>query len=442
MILLSWLNNGRYMIFSSEFYKKPKNWVWLILVWDLFYAVLINYLRFPQAINYFNDFACLVLLHSIIMTYRRKGGIGAASLQLKIIVFLFIETIVSYLLNLYRPLTYLWGIRIIFRFMVFFLACTIYIDQKLLKRFFSILFCTMILNVVLTTHQRLAGYTLDSVTGVFSLGKNVIGGSAGLNVFMCIVCTYYFVSAIYKKSRWYKCAVSMFACIYMAAIGELKMFYFELVIILICTSLFSKFSLRRLLASIGGIGVVLLGMNMYNYYYGYKNTLEFASMIDYAGASGKSYGSSYSLNRLTAIPYVWNNILDGNIKKIFGLGAGYADTISSELFSSGFLKKNGDLGFHLWGASLELTNLGIIGLGIYIAFFVSILVCTYSIQKSDVNNVNYYITCEVVVVLSLVMLFYNTSLIVDNSAPFLYFIMAIPFAISNHSKSMASNLKR
>ena len=155
------------MPFSSEFYKKPKNWIWLIIVFDLFYKALINYVYFPEFINYFNDLACLVLMHSIIMTYRRENKIGAASFQLGIIFVLFFVTLIGYLINLYRPLVYIWGIRILFRFMIFFLACTLYADEKMVEQFFEVLFYVLLLSVPLSTFQYLTGYTLDSRTAFF-----------------------------------------------------------------------------------------------------------------------------------------------------------------------------------------------------------------------------------------------------------------------------------
>ena len=422
------------MPFSREFYKKPKNWIWLILMLNFFYKSLVNYLRLPDSINYFNDLGGLVLFHSIIFTYRRKNGIGAATVQLKIILLLLVETLMGYLINMHNPLTYIWGVRILFRFMLFFVACTLYVDETMLEEFFTLIYYLMICSVILTTFQKATGYSLDSVTGFFSLGKRTTGGSAGLNIFMCIVCTYYFVSAINKKVPFYKCVVSMVSCVYMAAIGELKMFYLELIIIIICSSLFTKISIQKIIGSSAGIGVVILGMRIYDFYYGEKNSLDILSLADYAGANGKTYGAQFSLNRTTAIPYVWNNILDDLSKKLFGLGAGYADKVSSDIFSSGFLKTYGTLGFHMFGLSLELANIGIIGLSIYLAFFISVFVYTSRMQKKSAELNDYYITCKVIVVIVFVTLMYNASLITDITASFIYFIMAIPFALSNQKK--------
>ena len=368
------------------------------------------------------------------MTYRSKGVSGEALFQLKIILLLLFETFIGYLLNLYNPLTYIWGVRILLRYMLFFLACTLYTDEKMLNDFFSLLFYVLILNVILTTLQRLSGYGLDSVTGIFSLGRRVRSGSSGLNIFMCIVCTYYLASAIQKKCPMYKSIISLISSVYMAAISELKMFYIELIIILVCITLFTKISFKKIVGSAFGIGIVFIGMKIYDYYYGDKDTLDFASMADYAGITGRTYGSDFSLNRLTAIPYVWKNILDDILKKLFGLGTGFADNISSSILSSGFLKQYGNLGFHLWGMSLELANIGIIGLSIYLVFFVSIFVYAFVAQKQDFNNTNYYVTCKVVVVISFISLLYNTSLIMDIAAPFMYFIMAIPFILNRSKK--------
>lgn len=417
------------MIFDVTFYRKPKNWIWLILIFDLFYKSIINFLHLPDAIVYFNDFACLVILHALIMHYRRFSSLGKASLQLVVVSAIFCETIISYCINIYSPLTYLWGFRILFRFIVFFFGCTVYVNQKMIDSYFKMAYIILLFSVPFATIQRLLGYDLDSVSAFFSEGKNKIGGSAGINIFMCIICTYYIVCTLNKTCPMYKLLTSVLPCAYIAAIAELKIFYVELLIIIFLAVMFTDYSVKKMVGAGISFLIIVIGIQIYNFYYGDRNSLNLASMLDYAGANGRSYGTSYSLNRLTAIPYVWKNILTDIPTKLFGLGIGYADNISSSFFRSNFMNKHGDLGIHLWGMSLELTNIGLIGILLYLLFFISIFIYACRKEKQNKDYKVYCVITKIMIVLTFVTLFYNTSLILDISAPFIFFVLAIPFTL-------------
>ena len=51
----------------------------------------------------------------------------------------------------------------------------------------------LLINAFFVTIQYISGYSLDSAIGLFSSGNKIAGGSAGMNVLMCIVTVYAFV---------------------------------------------------------------------------------------------------------------------------------------------------------------------------------------------------------------------------------------------------------
>lgn len=424
---------------NRKFYNNPKFWIFFIIVFNCIYKAMINYLKFPELINYFNDVACLILL--IFLIQKNKDGklfkltrtAGTSVFLLLIISF------ISYMLNLYNPMVLVWGIRTLFRFLIFYLACICYCDKKMIDKIMKFLFYLLIVNTILVTFQYNTGYSLDSVTGLFSISHQVAGGSAGMNMLMCIASVYSIISYMNKESSLYSMGLSLIMCIYISALAEIKVFYFELVLIILLVAIITKLSFKKIVG-ICVLGLVLfMGVNLYNQYYGneYYYTsrgISFFSMeafVEYIGVDGSSYGRFNSLNRMTAMPYVWNNFLITFPKRLFGLGVGYGDTVSSSMFSSGFLAENTGLGYQLWTVSLELTNIGLVGLLVCFSFYVgSYFECEKS--KKIVKGCDSLIqTSQICSVLFVILLFYNQSFILDIAAPLMFFIMAIPYALIN-----------
>ena len=424
------------MLFNISYFKKPKNWIWIIIVFDLFFKSLITYLHLPSSVTYINDFCCLILLHALIMKYK-SSGFGDEYVQFRIVLFLLIESILGYVNSLFNPFAYFWGIRTLFRFFIVFFATATFVNETMIKKFIKLLYWMIIISIPVSTIQFFLGYEVDSVTAFFSEGKHIVGGNAAFNMLMCLATSYYLVAYLCKKIPLYKLIVIVLSCVYMASIAEIKMYYFELIVILFLAMIYTKVSVQKIIGSFIGIVIIEIGFQLYGVFFGGRNTLDLQNMLDYAGVSGKSYGSMYRLNRFTAIPYVWDNILTTIPTKLFGLGAGYADNVTTPLLSSGFFLSIKNEGFHLWTMSLELTNIGMLGLILLVSFFVSIYIYVLRKQKSDPNNDFYYIITKITVVLVFITLFYNTSIIIETAAPFLYFTLAIPFSINNAKKKVS-----
>ncbi len=45
---------------SLKYFERPEGWIGCILVFNCVYKALINFLRMPAAINYFNDALCML----------------------------------------------------------------------------------------------------------------------------------------------------------------------------------------------------------------------------------------------------------------------------------------------------------------------------------------------------------------------------------------------
>lgn len=420
---------------KRDFYDRPRFYIWAVLVWSCFFSAIVNYLHFPTAISYLMDFMCLILLYAVLrnleLTKRTLGSTGG------IIALMLIESVISFCFNIYNPLVFVWGIRTLFRFVLYFVASSCYSDKDTVEKILTFLYIVVLLTVPLVTIQSMQGYGLDATTGFFSLGKATRGGSSGMNMLLTVVCTYAILQYFEKKWSLFKMMAGVFAGVYIAALGELKIFYFELLLIIVLSVFLTKMSLKK------GFGIVflsvifLMGLSIYQttygngYYYQVRGYTFFSweAVQDYIGLTGESYGSFNSLNRATAIPYVWNNFLVDGAQKLFGLGTGYADTVSSDVFSSGFLSAHSGLGYQFWFVSLELANIGVVGLLLFYVLFVMAYKKAMKGKKIDEDNRVLYATAQIMIIICVITTFYNQALIIDIAAPIMYFCMSIPYCL-------------
>ena len=305
----------------------------------------------------------------------------------------------------------------------------------------------LLINAFFVTIQYISGYSLDSAIGLFSSGNKIAGGSAGMNVLMCIVTVYAILSYLNKDKLLYFMIISLVLCIYISALAEIKVYYFEFVMIVVLVAIVTKMSLKKIIV-IFIIGIVLLyGINLYNQYYGsgYYYTSRGVSFFsleaisEYIGLDGSSYGRFNSLNRVTAVPYVWDNFLITLPNKLFGLGVGYGDSVSSSLFSSGFLSNNSGLGYQFWTVSLELTNIGLIGLLLCFSLFIAVYVENIRAKKMMVRSNTLIQTSQICTLIFIILMFYNQSFILDIAAPFMFFVMSIPYILINEKKRFRRN---
>ena len=58
------------------------------------------------------------------------------------------------------------------------------------RRILDFLYKILIVNLIFAILEYTMGYGLDAVTGLYSEGMHTAGGSAALNILMCIVCTH------------------------------------------------------------------------------------------------------------------------------------------------------------------------------------------------------------------------------------------------------------
>ena len=411
---------------SRTFYNKPVFWIWFLIIYNCVYRGAASFLSLPDAMAYLSDIAWIIL--GLALVTNRAGILSDAKNVRVLLIALFAQTLIGYCVNIYNPLVYLWGFRTFFRYIIFFLACVRFLRLKDIDGIFHFLCGMLFVNALFCAVEFAMGYGLDSVSGLYTFGRSVRGGAAGLNALMCIACIWLLIEYLFKNISLHRMVVPILLCMLMAALSEQKAFYIQFVLILLLCIFLTRFSLKKLVILIAGAALLVVGYLLYSRYYsGRIDLLSVEALMKYAGFDGSSYGS-HSLNRFTALPYVLANILTTPAQKLFGLGLGYGDNVKTELISSGFCEAHSDLGYQYFFTSLEGVNIGILGLLLFYGFLLAVFLYARKREKNSPKALRkYFVLSQALCVMTVFFTLYNQSLILDISGFNIYFSLAIPF---------------
>ena len=64
------------LVFDRKFYNNPRFWIFFIIIFNCVYKGIINYLKISDAINYLNDFACIILFIFILQKQKNNRLLG------------------------------------------------------------------------------------------------------------------------------------------------------------------------------------------------------------------------------------------------------------------------------------------------------------------------------------------------------------------------------
>ena len=125
---------------------------------------------------------------------------------------------------------------------------------------------------------------------------------------------------------------------------------------------------------------------------------------------------SISLDRFLLTPW----------KKIFGLGLGNCDYATFDFLVTPFYLANNKLNYSWFSSSMLVLETGLVGLGLYVLFFVAIYFAAHERQKLKQAEELHCQLARIMALMCPVLILYNNSLRME-SAYMIYFILALPF---------------
>ena len=287
------------------------------------------------------------------------------------------------------------------------------------------------LNVLMCTVQF---FMLD-ISGDYLGG--FFGTAPGANAYTIVLL--YYVSA-YVIANYFcheisliNLFITLLACLYLALLAELKIFYVVFLLIFVIAILLQKPSLKTFFFIPAGV-LILLGSAVILYRYAPGS---FRALMDRTARnyylSGNGYTNSGDLNRLTAVQEIYTRFFKGNLfHSVFGFGLGNCDTSSFHFLQSSFFKRYEFLHYRWFTHAWVYLEQGALGLGLLIAFFISLFVST--LQKKKQIRKDLWTMSLLFISTCFVGIIYNCALELE-CAYFIAFVCAIPFSAGQKEKN-------
>lgn len=421
------------MIYAMQGKIRVANILKFIIVYSVLVSVGEMVFHMPRSLFYVNDLLMVIAVIGCSVHIQRKNMVALPKSLSIVSVLLLGATILSFILNQYTPLYYLWGFRNNFRAFLYFLCCCMCMNREDLNEICDMFVKLLPVNIVLCTIQYILAinsgdqdvlkFVGDHVGGVFG---NVKGCNRILNIYILFVFMWALTMYLKKEKNGMYFLLSFVGCAYLAILSELKILVLEFLIVApVLVNLIKKGTSKVLYGFL-----FLFGFFAFTAYWAMTNPLIAAmlnsvdTIIDYSSAD--SYGTN-AVNRLTVIPVVYDVFFEGDIwKLLFGIGLGNADTSNFAFLSTPIAARYGYLRYNIFQSGFLFLEIGLVGMALFIAFFVvNYLSFTRYIKKAENLDPLVYIG-GVFNLVAILCIFYNTSLRSEVSNYITFFILAMP----------------
>lgn len=405
-------------------------WIFYEIIYNCIIKFFVGILNLPSIFNYINDLILAILIFQFLKKLKNKRmNIEVSKYHAYIIIF-FMVALISYFINLYSPFLLLWGIRNNFRFLIFGLICIEFIRKDDLKLLYPIISSYFVINIITVTYQYFCVTYHDNaigdfISGLYSNGA-VRGGNMSLCWLLCIGCTYSLINYLNKKIKLGTLLFWLLGSIYISALNETKIFFIELIIIILLGILLCKKSFKTMMLIILGIALIYQGINMLYYFTPkFANFFNAETILNYAENSYSNDG----ISRAGAIEYCLDNFLTDHISRFFGIGIGNADYSSFELFTSEFYQQYNLIGYTYFSSSMMVIEMGLFGVFVYILNMISILFKSILNKENKQENIIWKNISIITILLGIISFFANNSLRLESCAYMIHFIFVIPLIL-------------
>lgn len=303
-----------------------------LLVFSLFGDYLYSVVGVPIAASRYMIYHVSFLLFLLIVAYqllytKETVLVRIAHWQLPIIAFMIYVLSSSFLRTDIVSLQYYFRAFNIGYAM--FCGSIFFFDINIItKKIYKYVFVLLTLHTLLSLYQSLFVARADNVGGIFG----VIFGASNTcsHTFIELVTILFFCGYLYQevKGIWFYMALIM--CSVVAAVAEIKIYYFALVIYFIIYMILSKQHIRIILMLFALIFVGYIGLKVFIYYYpGFADFFSVEGVQAYldAGYGGKTF----AVTRTNGYSFIYENLFNKNVLKVIfgnGFAANQADLVN------------------------------------------------------------------------------------------------------------------
>lgn len=395
--------------------------VFLVAFWSFLYKPISN---LPGPLGYLKYLADGIVLLVLVLPLSNSRFCIRKDISLPLLtaVCFFLYAFVVYLFQYQSVAYFLWGFRNNFRFFIAFFAFAEYLDEADIESWFAILDVLFWINAVLSVFQFLFLRAMgDFLGGIFGTA----GSSNGYTLILfSIVITKSILCAFSGTESFTSCLFKCAASLLVAAMAEMKFYYFSFILILLGAAALTRFSGKKLILILSAVAAIMLGAILLSSWFDSADFFNLSSLWE--NATKANYSSQKDINRLSAIPTLAKNIVTDPMKRLFGMGLGNCDTSSFAICNTPFYITYRYLHYTWFTSAMLFMETGYIGLAIYFFFFIVCFVFAYKRYKNGTGILLYSQMVMILSTMCVILTFYNSSLRIE-SGYMMYFVLALPF---------------
>ncbi len=256
---------------------------------------------------------------------------------------------------------------------------------------------------------------------VLGLDQDLVGGMFGswwgcnlpLNIYLCIVTSAMF--SAYLNRHWGVSAQTLIASclcsLCVAAVAELKFFYLEFVLVLVCAFLLCRPTLKKFALVLFALVVLVAGFSLFSSVFPERA----ANMLDFDTLYGEANlrGAGYPISRIEVYKDLGEIIFTFNpLQQFIGLGLGASANSSIAIFTSPIAVFYANYKLGLLQSVLLCVDIGYIGTALYIGLLVSFGVAAW-INRAENRFLSLF--SIIVIAVFIVNIYYNNTASSANS---------------------------
>ncbi|MFV0363063.1 MAG: hypothetical protein ACK5LL_08245 [Suipraeoptans sp.] len=407
--------------------------IYFQLLFVLFYGLLTD-LNLPKSTRFITDIITIVLF-ILVITSKEKTGLTQYKMIIGSMILWYIFMVIFALFKSPDFMQIIWASRNWIRFFLFLIACLTFLDNEDIKRIIKCLNYIYVFNFILLGIQFATGLRDDHLGGIFG---SEVGANGSTNIFICGILILHLAESVVKKRFSNFAIFTLVSSMTIAALAEIKVFYYEFIFIVFAVlilSLFKSKGIRKVHIQIGISAICAFAIGMIMIINIYPDRVSVLT----GNASIERYEEAtewtYQISRTKAIPQINELFFGDDIQlKLTGYGFGNCEYSNIAAFRSGFYDEFGNLNYIWFSHQLLYLEGGLIGLGLYILIYISFLAYSFRrfLRKSSDNH--QYIFGIVFSAIVLINVFYNNDLRSDIAYLIFFFLAAGVFDYSKNKQ--------
>ena len=404
-------------------FNKPVLLIHFLLIYGCVMRFLTSVMNFPDLLRFVPDIVSVLLFIQCVIAWPKATKCAVWKLPAVFMIVFVLFSIVTFFASGQSLLSYIWGARIHFRLFVFFIACCIFLEKNDVVRLTKIFFILLVGNVLAASFEHfILNYSFDNISGLFGIE---VGANAELNIFLVQLCTMAISLYIYNKLPMRYLLLTLFMTMYLAALCELKVLFFEIPLIFILIMAFSgRYHKFLKVALVSAVAIVLFVPLLFKFYPGWREMLSWNSVEYYVFDMG--YAGDDTVSRFSSIPFVYVNMMTGFLSKVIGIGLGNGD--ASFFYTSPLYTQYSSAGYQYFSFAMLFLESGFIGTAIYLMPFLTAAGKSVSFKRRDQNNAPFYVAGVVTGVMAIMQMLYSHAFRIDIAYQYMFWL-AIPFCV-------------